>query len=63
MILEKIKKILSDLEQIKGCYFSRMTGSGSTCYGVFNSEISAKVALNKIKKKYPKFWLTFAKTI
>ena len=58
-----IKKIIKEMNQKKGCYFSRMTGSGSVCYGVFKSEKLAKSALNNIKKKYPKFWLTVAKTI
>ena len=47
----------------KGCYFSRMTGSGSVCYGVFKSEKTAKAALNRIKLKHPKYWLSVAKTI
>ena len=40
-----------------------MSGSGSVCYGLFNSEIDAKKAFNKIKAKYPKFWFSIAKTI
>jgi 4-diphosphocytidyl-2C-methyl-D-erythritol kinase len=40
-----------------------MTGSGSVCYGVFESEKTAKVALTRIKSKYPKFWFSVAKTI
>ena len=40
-----------------------MTGSGSACYGLFTNENSSKVALKKIKKKYPKFWFSIAKTI
>ena len=47
----------------KGCYFSRMTGSGSVCYGVFKSKKTAKAALNAIKLKHPKCWLSVAKTI
>ena len=58
-----IKKLILEIEQKKGCYFSRMTGSGSVCYGVFKSEKTAKVALNRIKLKYPKYWASFAKTI
>lgn len=67
LIVEKkypfIKKLLLEIAKNKGCYFSRMTGSGSVCYGVFKSKKTAKVALNKIKKKYPKFWSSVAKTI
>ena len=58
-----IKKLIIEIGQKKGCYFSRMTGSGSVCYGVFKSDKTAKVALSRIKSKYPKYWLTVAKTI
>ena len=58
-----IKKLIIEIGQKKGCYFSRMTGSGSVCYGVFQSEKTAKAALNVIKLKYPKYWLSVAKTI
>jgi 4-diphosphocytidyl-2-C-methyl-D-erythritol kinase len=58
-----IKTLLSDISVEKGCYFSRMSGSGSVCYGLFNSESNTKKALNKIKAKYPKFWVSIAKTV
>ena len=58
-----IKKLITEIGQKKGCYFSRMTGSGSVCYGLFKSEKTAKAALNKLKLKYPKYWLSVAKTI
>tara|TARA_B100000945_G_C20287794_1_gene551854 strand:- start:79 stop:918 length:840 start_codon:yes stop_codon:yes gene_type:complete len=58
-----IKKIIVEIGKKKGCYFSRMTGSGSVCYGVFKSEKTAKVALNEIKLKHPKCWMSVAKTI
>tara|TARA_X000001036_G_scaffold176493_1_gene167071 strand:- start:4169 stop:5008 length:840 start_codon:yes stop_codon:yes gene_type:complete len=58
-----IKTLLKEISLIKGCYFSRMTGSGSVCFGVFKSEKTAKVALKIIKLKFPKYWVSFAKTI
>ena len=58
-----IRKLVGEIKQTKGCYFSRMTGSGSVCYGAFQSERLAKTALNRIKTKHPKFWLSVAKTI
>ena len=67
LIVEKkhssIKRLIEEISLKKGCYFSRMTGSGSVCYGVFKSEKTAKAALNKIKLKHPKYWLSVAKTI
>ena len=58
-----IEKLITEIQLHKGCYFSRMTGSGSVCYGMFKNEKAAKVALTKIKLKYPKFWFSVAKTI
>ena len=58
-----IKKLIEEIKCTKGCYFSRMTGSGSVCYGVVTSKKTAKAALSRIKSKYPKFWFSVAKTI
>ena len=58
-----IKRLLRDIYNEKGCYFSRLTGSGSVCYGLFKDRIFAKKALNKLKNKYPKFWFSLAKTV
>ncbi len=58
-----IKKLIFNIEKMKGCYFARITGSGSACYGLFINKNCAKEALNLIRKKYPKFWFSIAKTI
>ena len=58
-----IGKLILEINKNKGCYFSRLTGSGSVCYGVFKSEKTAKAALINIKSKYPRFWYYVAKTI
>ena len=58
-----IRKLVAEIEQKKGCYFSRITGSGSLCYGVFRTEKTAKDALTRVKSKYPKFWFSVTKTI
>ena len=58
-----IKKLIKEIDQKKGCYFSRMTGSGSVCYGVFKTRKTATAALKRIKMKHPKYWVSVAKTI
>ena len=58
-----IKLLLKDIKNQKGCSLSRMTGSGSVCYGLFDNGKIANKALNKLKKKYPKFWVSLAKTV
>ena len=62
-IYPSIKKIISLLSLQEGCYMSRMTGSGSACYGMFQSQKLAKLGIKKIKKKFPKYWATVTKTI
>jgi len=60
----KVLDILIDYINIqKGCFFSRLTGSGSVCYGMFASKKLANFALKKIKKKFPKYWAVTTKTI
>ena len=58
-----IRILISSIQRTRGCYFARITGSGSACYGLFINKNCAKIALNLIKKKYPKFWFSIAKTI
>ncbi|MDC0385367.1 4-(cytidine 5'-diphospho)-2-C-methyl-D-erythritol kinase [Pelagibacteraceae bacterium] len=59
----QIKKLLKDIKNEKECCFSRMTGSGSVCYGLFNSQNNAKKAFINLKYKYPKIWFSLAKTV
>ena len=58
-----LKRLLKDLKNEKGCQISRMTGSGSVCYGLFNNQYNAKKAFINLKFKYPKIWFSLAKTV
>ena len=58
-----IKKLLADIKNEKGCFLSRMTGSGSVCYGLFNNQVIAKRAYINLKKQHPKLWFSLAKTV
>ncbi len=59
----KISRLVNLINKLEGCIFSRMTGSGSVCYGVFNSKKTAKLAAINLKRKYPKYWCVITKTI
>ena len=59
----KISQIILSIFDQVGCIFSRMTGSGSACYGVFKSKKTAQFAITKLKRKYPKYWCVVTKTI
>ena len=58
-----IEKIINFINIQKGCSFARMTGSGSVCFGVFNSQRLAKAALARVKKKYAAYWCKVSRTI
>jgi 4-diphosphocytidyl-2C-methyl-D-erythritol 2-phosphate synthase len=58
-----VSKILKELSLLKNCQFSRITGSGSACFGVFLNKKDAAAGLVKIKKKFPKFWFAISRTI
>jgi 4-diphosphocytidyl-2-C-methyl-D-erythritol kinase len=60
---KKIKIILNLIRFQKNCLFSRMTGSGSVCYGAFQNRVSANLAMKVIKKKFPDYWCVLTKSI
>jgi 4-diphosphocytidyl-2-C-methyl-D-erythritol kinase len=62
-IYPKVKKIIDYIKSIKGCYFSRITGSGSACFGIFSNMKNAIYAQKLIKLKYPNYWCVVSKTI
>ena len=57
------KKLINLTKSQKGCYFSRITGSGSACIGIFSNMKNAIYAQKLIKLKYPKYWCAVSKTI
>ena len=59
----RVTKIINFIQTQKGCFLSRITGSGSVCFGLFKSQKAAKKALKKIKKKFPHYWCVTTKTI
>jgi len=62
-IYPKVGKIIDFIKSQKGCYFSRITGSGSACIGVFSNMKNAIYAQKLIRTKYPKYWCAVSKTI
>jgi len=60
---KEIKNILDLIKIQKNCLFSRMTGSGSVCFGVFFNKKSAKQGLIIVQKKLPNYWCLLTKSI
>lgn len=38
------------------CKLARMSGSGATCFGIYDNEISARQAAREIQRKHPNWW-------
>jgi len=62
-VYPKINEIINYIKSQKGCYFSRITGSGSACIGIFSNMKNATYAKKLVKLKYPKYWCVVSKTI
>ena len=58
-----IQNVIDYIATQKDCKMSRMTGSGSVCFGIFKNDKSASSALARIKRKFPNFWCVVTKTI
>ena len=59
----KVRKIINFIKSQNGCYFSRITGSGSACIGIFSNMKSAVIAQKFMKLKFPNYWCVVSKTI
>jgi len=59
----KVRKIINFIKVQNGCYFSRITGSGSACIGIFSDMKTAIFTQKLIKLKFPKYWCVVSKTI
>jgi 4-diphosphocytidyl-2-C-methyl-D-erythritol kinase len=53
----EIKIVLENLQKQKNCGFARMTGSGATCFGLFETELAAQKAAKAIVAEHPRWWV------
>jgi 4-diphosphocytidyl-2-C-methyl-D-erythritol kinase len=52
-----IAKVLAVLRGLEGCRLSRMSGSGATCFALFESTHSAQAAARTLHVGYPDWWV------
>ncbi|MDQ0315857.1 4-(cytidine 5'-diphospho)-2-C-methyl-D-erythritol kinase [Amorphus orientalis] len=53
----EIDRVLSALETAPGCRFTRMSGSGATCFGLFANEAEAHGAADALRTAFPYWWI------
>ena len=59
----RVGELIKYIKSQKGCNFSRITGSGSACIGVFSNKRNAIYAKQLVKLKHPNYWCVVSKTI
>jgi 4-diphosphocytidyl-2-C-methyl-D-erythritol kinase len=52
-----VAKVLAALQKSPGCELARMSGSGATCFGLFNSAHAARTAARKLAAAHPRWWV------
>jgi 4-diphosphocytidyl-2-C-methyl-D-erythritol kinase len=52
-----IADVLAVLRKLPGCRLARMSGSGATCFGLFDSSRAASAAARTLRVGYPAWWV------
>jgi 4-diphosphocytidyl-2-C-methyl-D-erythritol kinase len=52
-----IAEVLAVLRRLPGCRLARMSGSGATCFGLFESAAAASAAARTLRVGYPSWWV------
>ena len=52
-----VSRVLAELKNLTNCRLARMSGSGTTCYGLFDDIISAELAAQKLHKRQKNWWV------
>lgn len=53
----EIGNVLNTLSNEEGCALARMSGSGATCFGLFETEEAAKQAKSSVQASNPDWWV------
>ncbi len=56
-ICPTINDVLNSISQQSGCLLTRMSGSGATCFGIFESKDKALMAKEIIEKEHKGWWV------
>ena len=53
-----IKTVIDELQGTVGCRLARMSGSGATCFALYDNPFDSAVAAAALKKKHGDWWVT-----
>ncbi|MCR9149366.1 MAG: 4-(cytidine 5'-diphospho)-2-C-methyl-D-erythritol kinase [Rhodobacteraceae bacterium] len=52
-----IAEVLGRIAATEGCGLARMSGSGATCFGLFETELAAQAAVDRLHRDHPGWWV------
>lgn len=55
-----IRLALAAIQTTPNCLIARLSGSGATCFGLYDSAGAAKAAVNKLRQEHPHWWVKAA---
>jgi 4-diphosphocytidyl-2-C-methyl-D-erythritol kinase len=58
-----IGDVLGGLAHCRDALLARMSGSGATCFGLFDSDVAAAAAAKQISVGHPSWWVAPARLI
>ncbi len=53
----RVSGVLGELSDLKGAVLSRMSGSGATCFALFENEEDCKNAASDLQRRNPDWWI------
>ena len=57
VIVPVINHVIAVLSAARGCKLARMSGSGATCFGLFDSRRAALTAARVVRRDHPDWWV------
>ena len=52
-----IADVLAELRRLPGCRLARMSGSGATCFALFDTRRAASAGAQKLRERHPAWWV------
>lgn len=59
-VTPEIKDVLFAIGSTTGCLLHRLSGSGATCFGIYDTAQAAQVAADMLEAHYPDWWVVKA---
>lgn len=63
LVVPEIKSVLTALKSNENCLLARMSGSGATCFGLYEKRAEAEAIGHALQQAHPQWWVQSASAI